>query len=360
MLKSKAINGTVKLAIYACEESSRFGNACIGSKYLNGNITQEKFDDIKDQKALKEGKTITLKDAIKQAKTYLKENTKGVKEVDKIFKKDEIDYSLESHIEQYQLLNKRYKKSKKEQIGIINCIGSAVRVQYEVEGKSGHTGSTPMNKRRNAVDATCYIGIKVNKLGKKYEKKGIGRASEVEINTIGHKRSYNQLSAKAEALIDFRMLGENRADKVLKDFEEIVHKVERKTKTKIKTTVESKGTPIMTSSKLNKIIAKVCEQKKFEYLEMPSYPGQDTGYVPAKHKTMIFIPSTGGSHVPEEKTKKKFIKASTKVLTGTAGELLKERIKDKYKCNVKKEKHLGNKEMEQQKKKEVKQGEKGR
>jgi len=242
----------------------------------------------------------------------------------------------------------------------MNCIGSAVRVEYEVEGKSGHTGSTPMNKRRNAVDATSYIGIKVNKLGKKYEKKGIGRASQVEINTIGHDRSYNQLSANAEGLIDFRMLGENRADKVLDNFEEIVQKVQKKTKTKIKTTVVSKGTPVMTSSKLNHTIAKVCEQKNFEYLEMPSYPGQDTGYVPAKHKTMIFISSTGGSHVPEEKTKEKFIKAATKVLTGTAKELLKERIKDKYKCNVKGEKHLRNKEIEQQKMQEVKVGEKGR
>ena len=333
--KIKKINGTIKLAIYACEESSRFGNACLGSKYLNGNITQEDFTNIKDQKALKRGETITLEDALQYAKKYLKENTNGVIEVDKIFDKDEVDYSLESHIEQYQILNKRYKKRGKEQIGIINCIGSAVRIQYDVKGKSGHTGSTPMNKRRNAVDATSYIGVKLHKLGKKYEKKGIGRANQLEINTIGHKRSFNQLSANAEGLLDIRLVGENKSDEAIKDFDKIVKKVEKKTRTKIKTTVVSKGNPVNTSYKLNKKIAKVCEKKGIEYLEMPSYAGQDTGYIPAKQKTMIFIPSTGGSHKPKEKTKKKFIETSTKVLVGTAQELLKERFKDTYKHETK-------------------------
>lgn len=67
---------------------------------------------------------------------------------------------------------------------------------------------------------------------------------------------------------------------------------------------------------------------------MPSYAGQDTGYVPAKQKTMIFIPSKGGSHNPKESTKRKFIETATKVLTGTAQELLKEKFKDSYKCEV--------------------------
>lgn len=332
LLKSKKISGTVKLAIYACEESSRFGNACLGSKYLNGDITEKDFTEIKDQKALEErNETITLKDAIQYAKTYLKENTKEIQEVDKIFDKDEVDYSLESHIEQYQLLNKRCKKSGKEHIGIINSIGSAVRVKYKALGKTGHTGSTPMKKRKNATDATAYIGWKVNKLGRKYEKQGLGRASEVIINTIGHNGSVNQLSAEAEALIDFRLQGENTPKRVLEDFKKIVKKAEKKTKTKINQTIISQGAPVMTSSKLNEKIAKVCEKEGIEYLEMPSYPGQDTGYVPAKQKTMIFIPSTGGSHNKDEKTKKRHIQTSTKVLLGTAQELLKERFKDTYK-----------------------------
>ena len=66
---------------------------------------------------------------------------------------------------------------------------------------------------------------------------------------------------------------------------------------------------------------------------MPSYPGQDTGYVPAKEKTMVFIPSTGGSHNPEEHTKKKFIKPATTLFTQLSRELLEERFRDAQKVS---------------------------
>lgn len=323
LLKSKNWTGTLKICIYSCEESSRFGNACIGSKYLNGNITENDFDKIVDQN----NETITLKNSIISAKKYLHEHIDGVQEVDKIF--DSVDYSLEAHTEQYESLMKANKS--KPIIGIINSVGSAVRVKYSVQGKSDHTGSTPMKKRKNAIDATSFIGKKVRKLGKKYEKDGLGRASQVEISTPGHNGSFNQIPQNAEGSIDFRLIGENTPDKVLKDFDKIVKKVKEKTKTKIKYEVVSKGTPIITDSHLNSSIADVCDQSNIPHIYMFSYPGQDTGYIPAGAKTMIFIPSTGGSHNPEENTEKEFIETATKVFTDLSHTLLLEKFKDKQK-----------------------------
>lgn len=327
LLKSKNWTGALKICIYSCEESSRFGNACIGSKYLNGNITENDFDKIVDQKSLENNETITLKDAIISSKKYLHEHINGVQEVDKII--DNVDYSLEAHIEQYESLIKANKS--KPIIGIINSIGSAVRVKYSVKGKSGHTGSTPMKKRKNAIDATSFIGKKVRKLGKEYEKYGLGRASQIEISTPGHNGSFNQIPQNAEGLIDFRLIGENTSDKVLNDFDKIVKKVKEKTKTKIKYEVVSKGTPIITDSNLNSSISDVCEKNNIPHIDMPSYAGQDTGYIPAKAKTMIFIPSTGGSHNPEENTEKEFIETATTVFTDLARTLLLEKFKDKQK-----------------------------
>lgn len=332
LIKSKNCTGIIKVPIYACEESSRFGNACLGSKYLNGTITEEDFSSIVDQNALKQGKTITLQEAINFANSYLKEHVDDIQEVDKIF--DTVDYSLEAHIEQYDSLKKIYKKNKQDTIGIINSIGSAVRIKYDVEGQSNHTGSTPMKKRKNAVDATAFIGKKVRKLGKSYEKQGLGRASQVEINTPGHNGSFNQIPNQANGLIDFRLQGENTPEAVLEAFENIKQKVEAKTKTKITTTVVSQGTPVVTSKELNQKLAQICEQKGIQSIEMPSYPGQDTGYVPATEKTMVFIPSTGGSHNPDEHTKKKFIKPATILFTELAKELLLEKFRDSQKVDV--------------------------
>ena len=249
-----------------------------------------------------------------------------IKEVDKIF--DEVDYSLEAHIEQYETLHKQSKKQKQDVIGIVNSIGSAVRVKYDVYGESGHTGSTPMKKRKNAVDATAFIGKKVRKLGKIYEKEGLGRASQVEINTINHGGSFNQLSSQAQGLIDFRILGESTPEKVLEKFEKITKKTAKKTKTKIETTVVSKGNPIITSKKLNNSISNICNQNGIKFIEMPSWAGQDTGYIPAKNKTMIFIPSTGGSHNPKESTKRRYIELASNIFANVTKELLTERFQD--------------------------------
>ena len=331
LIKSKKCTGIIKVAIYACEESSRFGNACLGSKYLNGTITPEDFSSIVDQDALKKGKTITLQESIDFANSYLKEHVNGIQEVDKIF--DSVDYSLEAHIEQYDSLKKAYKKNQQDTVGIINSIGSAVRLKYNVEGQANHTGSTPMKKRKNAVDATAFIGKKVRKLGKRYEKQGFGRASQVEINTPGHNGSFNQIPNQANGLIDFRLQGENTPEIVLEDFENIRQQVETKTKTKITSTVVSKGTPVVTSKELNQKLTTICNQKGIQSIEMPSYPGQDTGYVPAKEKTMVFIPSTGGSHNPEEHTKKKFIQPATTLFTQLSKELLEERFRDAQKVS---------------------------
>lgn len=332
LLNSNHINGIFKVAIYACEESSRFGNACIGSKFLNGNIVEEDFNNILDQKELKVGKKVTLKEAIQYAKSYIKENVEGIKEVEKIF--DETDYALEAHIEQYETLQKQHKKQKQDLIGIVNSIGSALRVKYNVLGEAGHTGSTPMRKRKNAVDATAIIGKKVRKIGKIYEEKGLGRASQVEINTIGHGGSFNQIPNQAEGLIDFRLLGENTPEQVLEKFKKVTEKTAKKTKTKIATTVISKGNPIITSTTLNSNIASVCNKNNIQYLEMPSWAGQDTGYVPAKEKTMIFVPSKGGSHNPKETTKKEYIELASKIFTEVSQELLQERFKDRHVVEV--------------------------
>lgn len=263
------------------------------------------------------------------SKNYLFEHIEGLEEVDKIF--ENADYSLEAHIEQYEVLHKKSRHffTEKDIIGIVTSIGSAVRVRYHVKGQADHTGSTPMRRRKNAIDAASIIGTEVESLGRKFEKKGLGRASQVEISTPGHNGSFNQIPKDAEGLIDFRLLGENTPENVLKSFDKIKKSTERKTRTIIKPTIVSQGRPVITSSSLNIGLVAACDKKQISHIDMPSYAGQDTGYIPAKEKTMIFIPSTGGSHNPNEATKKRFIEAASTVFTEFSQELLVEKFKDR-------------------------------
>lgn len=331
LIKSKNVSGIIKLPIYACEESSRFGNACIGSKYLNGNITKEDFEKIVTTNK-KDEKQITLKEAIGFMRACIKENTQGVVEVEKIF--DKVDYALEAHTEQYELLQREKQKNGQNIIGIINSIGSAVRIKYHVLGEANHTGSTPMGERKNASDGVCYIGNKIRKLGIKYEKQGKGRASQLDGGTTEQTGSFNQIPPKGESIIDIRVLGDNTWEQALEDFAKIKRKAQKKTRTIITEEIVSKGNPTTTSERLNEKLAQICSKNNIQFLPMNSGAGQDTSYVPAEDKTMIFIPSTGGSHNPNESIEPEDIEVATKVFTGIAQELLQEKFKDRQVVNV--------------------------
>lgn len=93
--------------------------------------------------------------------------------------------------------------------------------------------------------------------------------------------------------------------------------------------VVSQGKPVVTSSSLNEEIANICIQNGIEGIEMPSYAGQDTGYIPAKEKTMVFIPSVGGSHNPNESTDRESIQRAQRVITDVSKELMLERFKER-------------------------------
>ncbi len=332
MIRRKNCNGILKVVIYACEESSRFGNACVGSKYLSKKLSEDDFEKYFDKKAQERGEIITLKSEIDKAREYLKEHVRGIEEVERIF--DEVDYSLEAHIEQYESLYKKAKKTGEPTIGIIDSVGSAFRLKYNVKGETNHSGSTPMKKRRNPADTVGYIGLKVRKLGKKWEKEGLGRASQLIMSTIDDKGSLNQIAPEARGAIDFRLIGENTSENALEEFRKIKEKAYKKFKTEITEETVSTGSPAITSKKLNSKIEGICEELNINYYKMPSYPGQDTGYIPARKKTMIFIPSTEGSHNPNESTTKESIENATQVFTCLAEDLLIERKIDKFKVDV--------------------------
>lgn len=330
--QSKDFNGTLLVCIYQCEESSRFGNACLGSKYLAGEITEKDFTKIFDQKDLKENIETPLSDCISKYSSIIQEQVPEIQRVDKIFEK--VDYSLESHIEQYETLSQLSRKKKKPVVGIVTSVGSSVRIKYTVTGRSGHTGSTPMKKRRNPLDFSADIQRKIRKYGKKLEKEGLGRASQVEITTPEHNGSFNQIPNKAQGYIDIRLLGNNTPKEAIKEFEKILKKVSNKKKNrKLEVTYDalSSGTPVITDSSLNNLLTQSADKLNISTIKMPSPAGQDTGYVPTtskNKKTMIFAPSTGGSHNPEESTTRECVEATASILESTTKSLLKQRFQD--------------------------------
>lgn len=124
--------GNLKTIIYACEESTRFSTACIGSYYLNGNFSEEYLSTLTDKNG------ISFNDAVSEYKAYIFSHLteygidlNNIKLVDKVITPDEISEALEAHIEQSEILSNSGKS-----IGIIDSIGKPVRGNITVHGQN--------------------------------------------------------------------------------------------------------------------------------------------------------------------------------------------------------------------------------
>lgn len=124
--------GNLKTIIYACEESTRFSTACIGSYYLNGNFSKEYLSTLTDKNG------ISFNVAVSEYKAYIFSHLaeygidlNNIKLVDKVITPDEISEALEAHIEQSEILSNNGKS-----IGIIDSIGKPVRGNITIHGQN--------------------------------------------------------------------------------------------------------------------------------------------------------------------------------------------------------------------------------
>jgi len=149
----------LKVVIWACEESNRFGKACLGSKWVEGTLNEKDFD-IKEKLDKKEEDKRTLGEAVNEYIEHLKSaNLEDIEYVDKILSIEEILKAYEVHIEQYQYL---YEQG--IDIGIVNSITAPYRMEVEIKGKDA------------IVDAATLV-VKLNEKAKEAEKDNKYRAT---------------------------------------------------------------------------------------------------------------------------------------------------------------------------------------
>ncbi|MCI8352488.1 MAG: M20 family metallo-hydrolase [Clostridia bacterium] len=149
----------LKVVIWACEESNRFGKACLGSKWVEGTLEEKDFE-MKEKLDKKEEDKLTLGKAINEYMEYLKSaDIEPMESVDKILSIEEILKAYEIHIEQYQYL---YEHG--IDVGIVNSITAPYRMEVEIKGKDV------------IVDAATLV-VKLNERAKEAEKDNKYRAT---------------------------------------------------------------------------------------------------------------------------------------------------------------------------------------
>ncbi|MEB6119455.1 M20 family metallo-hydrolase [Mammaliicoccus sciuri] len=265
------LNHPIMLVAFRGEEANILGGT-FGSRVFSG-IFDEKNDDLE--------KVGLSKEAILNSRNQ-----------------QNFQSYIELHIEQGQVLEKE-----NLDIGIVTSIAGLRRYRIEVEGSSGHSGTTPMHLREDALKLATAELQKIYEFSETID--------DQSVLTVGKLNMYpnqaNVIPNKVEMLVEIRSDAEDK----LNQYEEtllnmIASKNER---------VVEKQTTKLDEQNITKL-SEVTKKLGYTSKKMASGANHDANSVntimPA---SMIFIPSKNGiSHHPDEYSSKEQIVKGSNVL----------------------------------------------
>lgn len=141
---------TVRLVNWADEEGARFGRSLFGSSACSGTMDPESLRNLVDRDGIR------LTDAIGRFGIDLDHAKESHKQL-----QNAAAY-LELHIEQGPVL-----ESLDLPLGVVLGTFGVERHSIRFTGQSAHAGSTPMDKRRDALGAAAKLALEIREIGKR-------------------------------------------------------------------------------------------------------------------------------------------------------------------------------------------------
>ena len=269
----------LQIIIFSDEEGGT-----IGSSALAGNFKKQALKIVSQS-------GLTINDGIKAIGG-------NPDSIDKIkMKNGDLKCFLELHIEQGGIL-----EAYNLPIGVVEGIVGIEHWEVVVEGFANHAGTTPMNKRQDALLATSKLIIGVNEVVNSYEGNQVGTVGKLSVEP----NAPNVIPGKVIFTLELRDLSESKILKLFKDIQNRADVIAKNSGTKITfTNMNVSSKPALTNKSIQTLIKNSSTKLGLKYKMMQSGAGHDTQEMAFVAPTgMIFIPSVGGiSHSPKEFTK---------------------------------------------------------
>jgi beta-ureidopropionase / N-carbamoyl-L-amino-acid hydrolase len=204
---------------------------------------------------------------------------------------------IELHIEQGPILEAR-----KKPIGVVTSIAAPTRFKVVITGQADHSGTTPMEMRKDALVAAAELTIAIEKICLQYSRMDRGRV----VGTVGALRIepgvINAVPGKAELSVDIRSITAAAKNRVVRLVDAKIREIGLRRKIRLDTLPIRKEDPVLLDKRIVHLLQECCEARDVSYEIMPSGAGHDAMQMakitPAG---MLFIPSRRGiSHNPLE------------------------------------------------------------
>lgn len=201
---------------------------------------------------------------------------------------------LELHIEQGGIL-----ESEKLNIGVVEGIVGLRHWIVTLEGFANHAGTTPMNRRQDALLAASKFIIAVNEVVNSVEGNQVGTVGKMTLQP----GAYNVIPGKVVLGLEIRDLSDDKIDMLFAQIEKRASIIANESKVKVIFELQANASkPALTNKVLQQVIFNVSNELGLTTKLMQSGAGHDSQEVALiAPSAMIFIPSVGGiSHSPKE------------------------------------------------------------
>ena len=285
------------------EEGTRFGTGYFGSGAMLGHRDVEytkKFSD-------KDG--VSIYDAMKEY------GLDPGKVGEAAWEEGKIGSFLEAHIEQGPVLD-----AENTEIGLVDCIVGIQRYMVTVNGRADHAGTTPMDMRKDAVDAATKV---ISKIADWAREKADGTVATVGyINTVPG--GMNIVAEKVEFTVDIRSRNNDNINDIAARIKKALEREVKEFNGSFEIVNKLTITPVELSEEMLDIMENGCKERGYTYKRMLSGAGHDALEIGQVLPTvMLFVPSKEGrSHCPVEFTKYSDFAKAAVIMQSLAKELL--------------------------------------
>ena len=269
---------------YLGEELNEWNTSCVGTRGLTGQLTEEMLSR-------------TNGDGEKLIDKIIEEGGEAKHLFEGLIRLDNIIGSFELHIEQGSIL-----QNSKTKIGIVNSIPTISRHKISIIGQAGHTGTTSMADRKDALVSGAALIEFINTCAKEMSCK----SNRHFVATVGKidvfPNAVTIIPSSVEMLLDLRVVDSN----LRKQFLQLLGKecLSRENKDGVSIDIQQVAFSkyVEMDKQLNSLIQHCAKIRGLSAIHMDSGAGHDTAhlakFIPA---SLIFIPCLDGhSHCPEE------------------------------------------------------------
>jgi N-carbamoyl-L-amino-acid hydrolase len=228
-----------------------------------------------------------------------------------VYEKGDMRAFIELHIEQGAVLEDEH-----VQIGIVEGIVGIKWWDVNIEGFANHAGTTPMDKRRDAMLAAAHLTLAINRI--------VTETPGRQVGTVGRIRAEpgapNVIPGRVVMSLELRDLSSEKIEVLFARIREEAEAIAAKSSTTIRfAPIDVTAVPAPTDERMRSIIGEVARELGLSSKLMPSGAGHDAQDMARIAPTgMIFVPSVGGiSHSPDEFTRPEDMANGANVLLRT-------------------------------------------